>query len=363
MIHFDYLQTEQQLKEKLSGWKEEKQIAIDLECENNLHHFGTYISLIQLSTVEKNVIIDVLAIKNIKPVVDLLENQNIEKVLHDINFDLRILAHQFSCQMKNFFDTQLAAEFLGKQKISLASLLGEYFNIQKDERFQKKDWTRRPISQEMLAYAIKDAAHLFSLKEKLEAELQQKNRLFWVQQELKYLETLHWEFNEQTYMDVSGVRSLAPKERALFHALFEARKKIAQEIDKPAFIVFSNKQLLAFAKNPPHTWKLLKGVHPLVKQRSSFFEELVKKASLQEEHLEKKDKKHFSSEQYESIQKLLELRNKIAEKMGIKSYLLLREEQIRDIAATGSLHNLRPWQKEIFMKEKMSQIIAINTNY
>jgi len=314
MNDFRYITAHSDLVNESKELQKTPSLAIDIECENNLHHFGTYISLLQISSEKKNWIIDVLLLKQINPLIEIFEDQKIQKIFHDINFDLRIISHQFSCKVRNFFDTQLAAEFLGKQKISLGSLLKEYFNLEKEEKYQRIDWTRRPLSNKMLLYATQDSAHLLELKRKLELELQEKHRLSWVYEECKYLESL-------------------------------------------PFMIFSNKLLITFAKNPPISWKTLPGVHPLVRQRASFFSETVKKSSLENEENARTEHWHLTTEEYQKIKMILEKRNEIAEKLGIKGHLVLKEEQVREMVVTKSLQKLRPWQKELFAKEDINNII------
>src|SRR3989338_560823 len=357
MNDFRYITAHSDLVNESKELQKIPSLAIDIECENNLHHFGTYISLLQISSEKKNWIIDVLLLKQINPLIEIFEDQKIQKIFHDINFDLRIISHQFSCKVRNFFDTQLAAEFLGKQKISLGSLLKEYFNLEKEEKYQRIDWTRRPLSNKMLLYATQDSAHLLELKRRLELELQEKHRLSWVYEECKYLESLPWEFKEQSHLDISGVKSMTPQQRAVLHALFEARKVLAKEIDRPSFMIFSNKLLITFAKNPPISWKTLPGVHPLVRQRASFFSETVKKSSLENEENARTEHWHLTTEEYQKIKMILEKRNEIAEKLGIKGHLVLKEEQVREMVVTKSLQKLRPWQKELFAKEDINNII------
>ena len=301
---------------------------------------------------------DILARKNIDLLVKLLENSNIEKILHDFSFDLRILNKQFDCRPKNIFDTQLAALFLGKESVGLGSLLEEFFNIQKERKYQRVDWTERPLSDGMLEYAVKDTAYLMKLKEKLVEELKKMKRLEWVQEECIYIENTEWKYQEQTYLTISGVKSMSPKERAIFHVLFDERQRIAKEENKPMFKIFGNKQLIAFAQNPPFDWKKLRGVHPKVKQQSDHLKKIVKEASKREEEMPSKDKNRLSTQEYEWSKELPKCRNKIGEKLGIKGYLIINNDQVKDIVKTHSLDCLRNWQKDIVKNEKLIKKIV-----
>ena len=105
MVSFTYVDTKDALYEAAREWNSAADLAVDIECENNLHHYGAYITLIQISDRDKNWIIDILALKEIQPLADILENRNIQKIFHDVSFDFRILNEQFSCKPRNVFDT------------------------------------------------------------------------------------------------------------------------------------------------------------------------------------------------------------------------------------------------------------------
>lgn len=352
-LNFIYITTIDQLAKAMEFMNREKVLAVDLECENNLHHYGAYISLIQVSSKDKNWVIDVLALSDIKPFIVLLENSHIQKIFHDVSFDLRILSDQFQCQAKNIFDTQLAALMLGKEKVGLGSLLEEYFNFTKEKKFQRVDWTRRPLSKEMLAYAVGDTAYLLQLKEILETELEKLDRLQWIKEESANIGKVDFSYKEQDYLDISGAKLLSPKELAIFHALFDERRKLAQKVDKPAYMIFRNEQLLAFAQNPPRSWTSLKGVHPVVRQKAKDFSELAERASKKEELVPKKLRKRLTLAQAKYRKDLTDLRNQMAEKLGIKGHLLLGNEQVLEVVVNGSLDSLRPWQKELVKEKKL----------
>ncbi len=349
MADFTYIQTLEQLRLASEAWNQLDELAIDIECENNLHHYGSFISLIQLSAPGKNWIVDVLTLKEIGPLLEVLENPRVKKVFHDVGFDLRILNHQFGCRPRNVFDTQLAALFLGKENLGLGALLEEFFQVKKEKKFQRVDWTRRPLSREMLNYAVEDTAHLLSLKEKLEKELQKINRCEWVREECAFLEEMDFSFHEQTYLDIKGARSLAPVELGRLQVIFEERSRLARTADKPLFMIFDNQRMLDFARNPPLDWSKLRGVHPLVSRKAQEFAEAVKKA--RPETYPREEKMRMTGYQRQKAKEITELRNQMAEKLGIRAHLVLSNEQIVRAAVSHSLEELRKWQRNLLEKE------------
>lgn len=349
MLNYIYVDTKEKLKQAAEEWKKSEVLAIDLECENNLHHYGAYITLIQISDNNHNWVIDVLEMKDIKPLIKVLENQNVEKIFHDVSFDFRILYDQFKCHPKPVFDTQIAALLLGKENLGLGSLLEKYLSIKKESKFQMADWTRRPLNDKMLSYAIKDTLYLIKLREILTKELQEKGRFSWAKQEFKFLDTCKFEYNEQDFMDVKRVKELSSQQLGVFRKLFELRKKIAKMVDRPVHFIFNNKRLMEAAINPPE-WKKMRGVHPIVRQSSELFRKAVEEGKKGPVMLEKAERKFFSPKQKKFLESLNETQKKAAEKLGIRGHLIVNKEQSISLA-NGDFSCLRKWQKEILEKE------------
>lgn len=357
MADFTFIDSQQMLVESAEEWMKLKEIAVDLECENQLHYYGSFLCLVQLSSREKNWIIDVLAVPDLSLLWQVFENRNILKVFHDISFDFRILYTQYKCVPKHFFDTQLGALFLGEEKLGLGSQLEKYFGVHCEKKFQQMDWTRRPLLPAMLTYAVQDTAYLLPLYDKLCEELHLKKRLEWVEEECKYLETEDYTLKEQIYSDISGFKSMTPVERAILHVLFDERKRLAKEVNKPVFMIFTNKQLLAFCTHPPYSvgdWKQLRGVHPIVKEQAARLHELVHKAKESEgEEYVVVRKEKMPMREYGWMAELGEVKKAIGGKLKVRPSLVMSEEQMKEVVMTKSLSCLRMWQQELWESEEV----------
>lgn len=358
MFNYIYIDTKEKLKEAAETWKENKVLAIDLECENNLHHYGAYITLIQISDKDHNWVIDVLRIKNIKPLINILEDSDIGKIFHDVSFDFRILYDQFRCHPRPVFDTQLAALLLGKENLGLGALLEEYMEIKKESKFQMADWTLRPLQEKMLAYAVKDTLYLIELKGILEKELKEKGRLSWAEEEFRHLDEVEFRYSEQDFLDVRNVKELSQKQLGIFKKLFQLRKKIARMVDRPVHFIINNKRLLEFAVNPPD-WKNLHGVHPVVRQSAELFKKAVEEGKEEPIPLEKSERKHLTSGQKDFLEKLNEAQKKASENLGIRGHLIVNKEQAMRLA-NKDYGCLRKWQKDVLEREGLDWKIKNN---
>ncbi|MCA9478067.1 MAG: HRDC domain-containing protein [Nanoarchaeota archaeon] len=346
-----YITTQKELLEATKHMGEQQVLAVDLECENNLHHYGTYISLIQVSCQDTDWIVDVLELKTIDPLLEVFANPSIKKVFHDVSFDLRILHLQFGCRPKNLFDTQLGALFLGKTEIGLGALLKEYYGVQKERKYQMADWTKRPLDQGMLSYATKDTKHLLPLYFDIKKELEEKERFDWVLEECQFIEESEMTYKENEYTDFKGFRFLPKKKQAILKNLFELREEVAQKVDMPNYFVMSNARIQEILDRPPlkiEQWKHLKAVHPAVKRNAKRFLEAVTKFDVSQLPETKKHPK-YTPEQKEKTYELGVKAQSVAERLGIRKHLVMNKDQIQDIVLNNNYDSLRDWQKKLVL--------------
>src|SRR3989344_6327094 len=346
MDSFTYIDRADALLEAVGYWKKSSELAVDLECENNLHHYGAYISLIQISTKNKSWVIDVLKLKEITSLLEVLHDPTIQKIFHDVSFDFRILQDQFSCHPRNTFDTQIAALFLGKEHLGLGDLLKEYFNLNKESKFQMADWTIRPLNKEMLSYAVKDTTHLILLRDLLTVELRENGRWGWVEEELAMLEEEDFTYNTQTFLDVRGVRTFTPEQLGVFRELFLLREQLAKKVNRPVHFVIRNEHLKQFSHHLP-SWENLKSVHPIVRTQAALFYKAVEQGKKEPFLIPVPEKKRLSQLQKEQLEKLAELQQSLAQKTALKAHLIMNKEQMLKIVLSGQFDCLRAWQKKL----------------
>ncbi len=341
------------LRKAAEEWKGSKEFAVDIEGENSMHHYGTYVSLVQISDGRKTWIVDAIKLEDIGPVIGMLEDPSKQKVFHDPDFDVRILRYQYGCSPRNIFDTQFAAILAGKKEIGLAPILRDYFGVEKQKKYQKADWTRRPLKKGMLEYAAGDVDHLLELRDILKGELRRLGRLKWAEEEFRTLDRSGLVLKKPTYQDVKGVSRLNPKELSVFKELYKLREGVAKRLDRPVHYVISNRVLKQLSENPPSSekeWRSLKGVHPIVKRKPGMFMEAVNRARKSAIKIPPKPKKKMTEEQKRNVGRLSEDRASIAERLGIPAHLILSRNQMRDIAVSGNLESLRSWQEYLLKR-------------
>jgi ribonuclease D len=237
------------LGKQLAG---EEILAVDIEADS-LHHYFAKVCLIQISTKQSTFVIDVLAIRTMDALRPLFSSHKIKKVFHGADYDLRSLFRDFSIEVRNLFDTMVASQFVGKKEPSLASVLEERFGILLSKKYQKADWSKRPLSHSMFLYAAHDTAHLIRLYCELERELRFKGRLSWVEEECERLSgecTLGGNAhpispnippgNTPLFKRFKGAGKLEPRDLAILENLLLFRERRAMQQDRPPFRLFTN---------------------------------------------------------------------------------------------------------------------------
>ncbi len=238
----------------LSDLRSELLIAVDTEAAS-FHRHRDRVYLLQLSTRTTTWVIDPLAVSELPGFGDLLADSGVELVFHDADYDLRLLGHEFGFRVARLFDTRIAAQFLNEPGIGLAALLEKHFGVRLDKRFQRADWSRRPLPAPMLEYAATDTRHLPALRDLLREQLVKVNRLSWVEEECDLLREVRWPEEapaEVAALSVKGTRTLSPRALAVFRELYVWRERLADSLDRAAFRIAGNEVLLAMAERPPH---------------------------------------------------------------------------------------------------------------
>jgi ribonuclease D len=253
-----YLDTPDAVSRFLNSIGRADAIALDTEGAS-YHRFVDRIYLLQLATRDKSAIIDPLPIGTPPVLGDLLESPDVEVVFHDADYDLRLLQQDYGWHVRNIFDTRVAAQLLGIRAFGLAALLERYFGVKLDKKHQRADWSKRPLTDDMLEYAALDTTHLLALRDRLAAELDRAGRREWAREEFALLEGTRWpaEDGDSAFLRVKGARDLTRRELAILREVVPWRDAVAKQADRATFRVIGNDQLLAIAKEQPPTREAL----------------------------------------------------------------------------------------------------------
>ena len=230
-----------------------RSIALDTES-NSFHHYPEQLCLIQIATRHKIYIIDTIALYDLDPLRDVLEDASIEKVIHGADYDIRSLDRHCGLHIHNLFDTSIAARFIGITQFGLAALTRDMLGItiNKSKRLQRTAWGRRPLSPEAIEYAATDVRHLIDLREILDQRLRILERTTWIAEECTRIEEIRYTAPnlETAYLSVKGAKDLDGRGLAVLQSLVLFREKEARRQHRPPFFVLPHTTLIFLATNP-----------------------------------------------------------------------------------------------------------------
>ncbi len=241
------------LDKMIAALSKEPRVAVDTES-NSLYAYQEQVCLIQFSTPNEDFLLDPLALPNLSSLAPLFANPAIEKIFHAAEYDLICLERDFGFEFNHLFDTMIAARILGYKAVGLGKLLEEKFNVKVDKKFQKANWGKRPLSDEMLKYARLDTHYLIALRNILHAELGRKNLWALAQEDFDMATIVngnHTRPQVAIWERVGGRAKLDPRQATVLDAVCQAREEIAAKMNRPTFKVVSNKLLVRLAETQP----------------------------------------------------------------------------------------------------------------
>ncbi len=248
-----YVRRTSELRRVVERLRRENVLAVDTES-NSLYAYQEQVCLIQLSSRDQDYIIDPLAMDNMEPLGELFADPAIEIVFHAAEYDVISLKRDFGYTFGTIFDTMQAARICGWSKTGLGNILAEQFGVVVEKRFQRADWSKRPLPPEQLRYAQMDTHFLPILRDRLTAELAEKKRLqeareiFSVLPELSPAKKV---FDPAGFWRIHQIRGLSPQQIAIVRELYLLRDALARRYDRPPFKIFGDQVLVALAELEP----------------------------------------------------------------------------------------------------------------
>jgi ribonuclease D len=142
-------------------------------------------------------------------------------------------------------------------------LLERYFGVQLDKKWQRADWSTRPLPPAMLEYAAQDTRYLLQLRDRMRDDLERAGRLPWAEEEFRRMEGTQWNGDASAgdaFLRLKGARDLSRRELAILRELVAWRDRVAAEVDRATFRVVSNEALFAIARAAPRELSALEQI-------------------------------------------------------------------------------------------------------
>lgn len=185
-------------------------------------------------------------------------------ILHAATQDLPCL-REIGFVPTSVYDTELAAKLLGRERVGLGSLLEHELEVVIAKEHSAVDWSTRPIPEEWRAYAALDVEFLPALHVKLHAELEERDRLHWYDQERALLLTFTGpEVRAEPWRRTSGIHAIRDaRKQAVVRALWEARDVRARELDVSPGRVLHDSVIVDIATHLPSSQAKLEAMRPV----------------------------------------------------------------------------------------------------
>ncbi len=323
--------------------------------------FWPELCLVQMASPTLEVLVDPLAKGlDLTPLFELMANPDVVKVFHAARQDIEIIYHLGGLIPHPIFDTQVAAMVCGfGDSISYDQLVQKIKNVQIDKSSRFTDWSRRPLTEKQLDYALADVTHLRDVYLSLKAQLEREGRSLWLTEEMDILESrdtydMH---PDDAWLRLKS-RLRKPTELAILKFIAAWREREARSRNVPRSRVLKDDALFEIAQQQPKDAEALSRLRTIPKgwERSASGNAIVETVNaalaLPKEEMPKAPRHSHAPEGSGAAVELLKVLLKLtADKHGVAAKVIANSDDLDKIAAEGekaTVAALTGWRRELF---------------
>ncbi len=319
----------------------------------------------QMATADEAVVVDALAPGiDLAPFFSLMADEKVMKVFHAARQDIEIVWHRAKLIPHPIFDTQVAAMVLGYgDSISYDQLVQRITGDALDKSHRFTDWTRRPLSEAQLSYAISDVTHLRDVYVALVEDLGRRGRVDWVQEEMEVLTSPDtYRMDPENAWQRLKTRVRKPKELAVLIEVAAWREREAQTRDVPRSRVLKDEVIADIAVHAPTTIDKLKNLRSLPKgfERSRWGEAIVaaveRGLATDMKNLPRPVRFQPTANGTAVVELLKVLLRMISERHHVAAKVIATVEDLERIAAddAADVPALAGWRRELFGEKALA---------
>lgn len=323
--------------------------------------FWPELCLIQMASPDLEVIVDPLAKGlDLTPFFALMADTSVIKVFHAARQDIEIVFHLGNLIPHPIFDTQVAAMVCGfGDSVSYDQLVQKVKNVHIDKTSRFTDWSRRPLSEKQLDYALADVTHLRDVYLKLKEELDREGRAGWLTEEMAILESREtYDLHPDDAWQRLKMRLRKPQELAVMQYVAAWREREARNRNVPRSRVLKDDAIYEIAQQQPKDTEALGRLRTIPKgwERSASGAAIIEQVNTALA-LAKTDMPHIHRHSHapEGAQAAVELLKVLlrltSEKHGVASKVIANSEDLEKIAAEGEkaeVPAMHGWRRELF---------------
>ena len=228
-------------------------IALDTEFLREKTYYPK-LCLIQIATTELVACIDPIALDDLSPLLDVIFDTRITKVMHAARQDLEILYNIRGSVPVPVFDTQIAALLLGyPDQIGYGNLVKETLGVSLEKKHTRADWSLRPLSQDQVQYAADDVVYLVDVYQQLLEKLDRLERLDWLRGDFERLTSTDLYLNDpdKAWLKVKGGKRLKGTSLSVLQVFSAWREKTARKKNIPKGWLMRDDVLIDLARLQP----------------------------------------------------------------------------------------------------------------
>jgi ribonuclease D len=236
--------------------------------------------------------------------------------------------------------------------------------VKLDKKHQRADWSMRPLTADMLAYAAEDTRYLLQLKDLMKGELKNRGRTHWAEEEFARLEGTRWDAEDtmEGFLRIKGARDLSRRELAVLREVANWRNTVAAQLDRATFRVVGNEVLLEISRRAPKSISELGAIKGMPKGMmdragADIVAAVSRGMSAPEADLPKfpKGQRWNKDRDFDDkVNRLKAVRDSAATRLGLDPGVLCSRERLENVARSGaktvgdlaSVPDLRRWQIE-----------------
>jgi ribonuclease D len=349
------------LSEFLPTLRAAEWVAMDTEADS-LHAYPEKLCLLQISTANRDTLIDPLTGIDLQPLWPALREQQL--ILHGADYDLRLLRKKHGFVPNRIFDTMLASRLLGEREFGLFNLVQKHLGVTLEKGSQKADWSRRPLTPRMEAYARHDTHYLKPLSDILREQLRQKKRLAWLEQSCDRLIAecaLPTQPEPDLVWRVKGCHTLPRSALAVLREIWHWREQEAIGGNRPPYFVLSHEALVDIAAAAAGNGRIdsLLPRHFSARRKDGLIEAIQKGLALgveEQPHPLRSTSRRQTDTERRRFLELENKRNDRAASLDLDPTLIASRATLASLARDWNEHReeLMDWQRELLTGETMT---------
>jgi ribonuclease D len=321
--------------------------------------FWPKVCVIQLACDDHAFAIDAIAEDlDLTPFFELMADPNVVKVFHAARQDLEIIWHLAKIIPAPLFDTQVAAMVCGYgDQIAYGELAQSICKVTLDKSSRFTDWSRRPLSEAQIVYAIADVTHLRDIYKVLRQRLEKTDRQHWLTDEMATLcSPATYEQRPDRAWERHAQRARKPRDLAILMELAAWREHEAQTRDVPRSRVLKDDILIEVALAAPRSADALGDLRAfprgMEKSRAGvdILAAIERGLARDPKTLPRVDRERRGNGGGATMELLKVLLRQVAEKQGVAAKMIATSEELEALAADdkADIPALKGWRRELF---------------